>query len=72
MAHLKCNRSEEVALNGIEVAALLCQHPLFESVLRLKKLQAWKQTRRRKREAGSDEVLGEKTEVGVLYGGAGG
>ena len=37
--HLRCNPSQEIAVNGIKVAALMCQHALDEFTGKLKKFQ---------------------------------
>ena len=38
--HLKCHPSQEPAVNGIKVAALICQHPLDEFAVKLKKFES--------------------------------
>lgn len=38
--HLKSHPSEEAALNGIKIAALMCQHPLDEFAEKLKKFES--------------------------------
>ncbi len=37
--HLKCISSQEAAVNGIKVAALMCQYPLDEFSAKLKKFE---------------------------------
>ena len=37
--HLKCTSSQEAAVNGIKVAALMCQYPLDEFSAKLKKFE---------------------------------
>ena len=37
--HLKCPPSQEAAVNGIKVAALMCQHPLDEFAAKLRKFE---------------------------------
>ena len=37
--HFKCTPSQEAAVNGIKVAALLCQYPLDEFAARLRKFE---------------------------------
>ena len=37
--HLKCTSSQEAAVNGIKVAATMCQYPLDEFAARLKKFE---------------------------------
>ena len=38
--HLKCHPSQELAVNGIKVAALLCQYPLDEFARKLRKFES--------------------------------
>lgn len=38
--HLKCHPSQEAAVNGIKVAALMCQHPLDEFAGKIKKYES--------------------------------
>ena len=35
--HLKCVPDQEASINGIKIAALMCQHPLDEFAMKLKK-----------------------------------
>ena len=37
--HLKCTSSQEAAVNGIKVAALMCQYPLDDFSAKLKKFE---------------------------------
>ena len=37
--HLKCTSSQEAAINGIKVAALMCQYPLDEFGAKLKRFE---------------------------------
>lgn len=38
--HLKCHPSQEAAVNGIKVAALMCQHPLEEFSGKVRKYES--------------------------------
>ena len=38
--HLKCHPSQEPAVNGIKVAALMCQYPLDEFASKLKRFES--------------------------------
>ena len=38
--HLKCHPNQEAAINGIKIAALMCQHPLDEFAGKLKKFES--------------------------------
>ena len=37
--HMKCNSSQEAAVNAIKVAALMCQHPLDDFAGKLRKFE---------------------------------
>ena len=38
--HLKCHPSQDLAVNGIKAAALMCQHPLDEFASKLRKFES--------------------------------
>lgn len=55
--HLKCSPNQQTALNGIKVAALVCQHPLEEFAKKLKKFEQY---------GGLDQIVGNRSKMDKL------